>query len=67
MLYHATISIRHFSYYIFFKVANDVVNGTGKVICMKGQSRKRLKLFSPLVVLAIVQFCHVNLQLLVIA
>ena len=26
----------------FYKVANDVVNGTGNVICMKGQCRDRL-------------------------
>ena len=39
----------------FYKVANDVVNGTGKVICMKGQCRDRLKLFSFLDVLAIAQ------------
>ena len=39
----------------FYKVANGVVNGTGQVICMKGQCRDRLKLFSFLDVLAIAQ------------
>ena len=49
----------------FYKFANDVVNGTGKVICMPGQCRDRLKLFSFLDVCCCsgTQFGHENLQL----
>ena len=58
-----------FAYLTFYKVANDAVNGTEKVICMKGQClHVRLKLFFfslDLDVLAFVQFRHGNLQLLI--
>ena len=50
----------------FYKFADDVVNGTGKVICMQGQCRDRLKLFSFLDVCCCSGthwFGHENLQL----
>lgn len=53
-----------FAYLTFYKIANDVVNGTEKVICMKGQClHVRLKLFFfslDLDVLAFAQFRHGN-------
>ena len=47
------------SVFVFFnKVADDVVNGTGKVLCMKGQCHNRLIEFYPLLVYTYVIFPH---------
>ena len=64
-VFFVSFILSFFSYIIFYKVANDVVNGTEKVICMKGQClHVRLKLFFfslDLDVLAFAQFRHGNL------
>ena len=45
-------------FFFFNKVADDVVNGTGKVLCMKGQCHNRLIEFYPLLVYTYVIFPH---------
>ena len=66
-VFFVSFILSFFFLHIFYKVASDVVNGTEKVICMKGQClHVRLKLFFfslDLDVLAFAQFRHGNLQL----
>lgn len=45
-------------FFFFNKVADDVVNGTGKVLCMKGQCHNSLIEFYPLLVYTYVIFPH---------